>query len=337
MSPARQMELMEADRPVQPPPQAPPRGLPPPPHVPRPALPAPQPLLALPPPPAAAQPGRGEGNHRRLTPDEMAKRCRLGLRFNCNEKYSRGHNRFCRHIFFVEGVEIDDGTAAAGEAETKADTPCFSLQAVVASPWWARCKSPWLWMLHPSSPSPTPAARTTSSPKRRRGLRAAPPPTAPSHRLGGQRRAGHLCRCHPRRPPSHRWRGVPGRPLLYIMPLAGCDVVLGTRWLGALGPIVWDLSSRRMSFQHQGQHVSWTGVDSPSVPALGAATGHSDGLPPRSTAAHVWRALRGPVGLPPNTCTTIASCSSPTHSQWSSAPTSTPPRTRTNWSSNVPP
>jgi hypothetical protein len=29
---------------------------------------------------------------------------------------------------------------------------------------------------------------------------------------------------------------------LFVMPLAGYDVVLGTRWLGALGPIVWDLA-----------------------------------------------------------------------------------------------
>jgi len=43
---------------------------------------------------------------------------------------------------------------------------------------------------------------------------------------------------------------------LFVMPLAGYDVVLGTRWLGALGPIVWDLSSRRMSFQHLGRPVS---------------------------------------------------------------------------------
>jgi hypothetical protein len=36
---------------------------------------------------------------------------------------------------------------------------------------------------------------------------------------------------------------------LYVMLLAGYNVVLGTQWLGELGPIVWDLSRRRMSFQ----------------------------------------------------------------------------------------
>jgi len=47
----------------------------------------------------------------------MAEWRRLGLCFNCNEKYSRGHNRFCRRIFFLDGVEIDDAGDDAGAAE----------------------------------------------------------------------------------------------------------------------------------------------------------------------------------------------------------------------------
>jgi hypothetical protein len=43
---------------------------------------------------------------------------------------------------------------------------------------------------------------------------------------------------------------------LYVMPLAGYNVILGTRWLGELEPIVWDLDRRRMSFQRQGCPVS---------------------------------------------------------------------------------
>jgi hypothetical protein len=128
-----QVELMEIDRPVQPPPQAPQRDhLPVP--VPRSALQAPQQPLALPAPPVAGQHGCGEGNQRRLTPNEMAKRCHLGLCFNCNEKYTRGHNMFCRRIFFLEGMEIKDAADAAGNTEHDAEAPCFSLQAVPGVP-----------------------------------------------------------------------------------------------------------------------------------------------------------------------------------------------------------
>jgi hypothetical protein len=132
MSLARQVELMESERPVQHPPRAPPRG-PPSTPVPRAALPAPPPLLALPAPPVASLQGRSEGNQRRLTPDEMAERRRQNLCFNCNERYTRGHNWFCKRIFFLDGVEIDDDVAAgdatvADPGETNA--PLFSLHAV---------------------------------------------------------------------------------------------------------------------------------------------------------------------------------------------------------------
>jgi hypothetical protein len=43
---------------------------------------------------------------------------------------------------------------------------------------------------------------------------------------------------------------------LFVMPLAGYDVVLGTRWLGALGPTVWNLANRHMTFQRQGRSIS---------------------------------------------------------------------------------
>jgi hypothetical protein len=84
---------------------------------------------------------------------------------------------------------------------------------------------------------------------------------------------------------------------LYVMPLVGYDVVLGTRWLGTLGPIVWDLGSRHMTFQHQGHPVSWTGVGSPSVPALGATTAPDSLL--EALLLSFGGLFADPVGLPP--------------------------------------
>jgi hypothetical protein len=57
----------------------------------------------------------------------MAERRRLGLCFNCNEKYTRGHNRFCQRIFFLDGVEIEDAAEATGDAENVGEAHCFSL------------------------------------------------------------------------------------------------------------------------------------------------------------------------------------------------------------------
>jgi len=84
---------------------------------------------------------------------------------------------------------------------------------------------------------------------------------------------------------------------LYVMPLVGYDVVLSTRWLGALGPIVWDLSRRRMSFRHHGRPVSWTGMASPAVPTLGATTEAGPLL--EALLLSFGGLFAYPVGLPP--------------------------------------
>lgn len=104
---------------------------------------------------------------------------------------------------------------------------------------------------------------------------------------------------------------------LFVMPLAGFDVVLGTHWLGALGPIVWDLASRRMSFQHQGRTVCWSGMPTPGAPALTATTDSElllDGL--LATSGDLFAE---PTRLPPSARTITASSSSRTRSRWLSA------------------
>lgn len=51
---------------------------------------------------------------------------------------------------------------------------------------------------------------------------------------------------------------------VFVMPLAGYDIVLGTKWVKA---IVWGLAHRCMSFQRGGCIVSWTGVATTAGPA----------------------------------------------------------------------
>ena len=236
MSLARQVELMENERPMQPPPWAAPRG--PPPLAPRAALPVPPPLLALPVPPAATQQARGDGGQRRLTPDEMAERRRLGLCFNCNEKYTRGHNRVCRRIFFVDGVEINtaegDNTGAAADT---GDAPVFSLHAV-AGVTMARTvriqvtigSTPLIALLDTGSTHNFIAEDTAV----RSGL-----PIQSRPRLKATVANGEKVPC-----PGV----IRSAPLvvqddvfivdLFVMPLAGFDVILGMQWMATLGCLV---------------------------------------------------------------------------------------------------
>jgi hypothetical protein len=95
-------------------------------HVP--VLPAPPQQLAFPAPP----PHGAAGAAKRLTTEEQAERRRLGLCYNCNEMYSRRHNRVCRRIFYIDGFELEDAAQAADAVDTSA--PLFSLRAVAGMP-----------------------------------------------------------------------------------------------------------------------------------------------------------------------------------------------------------
>ena len=85
---------------------------------------------------------------------------------------------------------------------------------------------------------------------------------------------------------------------LFVMPLTGYDVVLGTRWLGTLGPIVWDFATRFMSFQHHGRSVCWSGVPSSSAACLRTIAAASGTLLDELLTAYR-DIFTEPKGLPP--------------------------------------
>ncbi|XP_066341713.1 uncharacterized protein [Miscanthus floridulus] len=63
-----------------------------------------------------------------------AERRRLGLCFNCNEPYSRGHNRVYRRIFYLNGVEITAADEEPAGDDQQDGAPVFSLRAVAGMP-----------------------------------------------------------------------------------------------------------------------------------------------------------------------------------------------------------
>ncbi|XP_066163758.1 uncharacterized protein [Oryza sativa Japonica Group] len=111
-------------------PAAPPR------HNQRGLLPAPPQLLALPapPPPTAPSPATVtvEGRTvKRLSQAEMEERRRLGLCFNCNDKFSRGHNRVCQRLFLLDLAAPDDDYDDDSTPEETGETdPHVSLHAI---------------------------------------------------------------------------------------------------------------------------------------------------------------------------------------------------------------
>jgi len=48
---------------------------------------------------------------------------------------------------------------------------------------------------------------------------------------------------------------------MYVLPLEGCDMVLGDQWLRILGPILWDFSKLRMKFIVDGCKYTLKGLN----------------------------------------------------------------------------
>jgi hypothetical protein len=197
----------------------------------------------------------------------MAERRRQGLCFNCNEKYSRGHNRFCRRLFFLDGVEIDDAPdtgAAAVEDAGEQEAPIFSLHAVAGVPVGKTMQvrvlvgsTPLVALLDTGSThnfiSETAAARS--------GL-----PIQARPRLTAMVANGEKVPC----PGVIRHAPLMIHDIafavdLFVMPLAGHDLVLGLQWMATLGRLVWDFVDGSVSFQRQGRMVRWPGVASSST------------------------------------------------------------------------
>ena len=169
MNLARQVELMETDRPVQPSPRQGQR-----------ALLAPPPCPAILPPPAAttAAPATSTESRpiRRLSTVEQEERRRLGLCYNCNEKFVRGHNRVCKCLFFMEGALEEE---VGDTIERRGMTLPRTTLATPSTPWRASTSA--TRSRSPSRSGPPPLSRywtsgppTTSSRSPRLGALVCP-------------------------------------------------------------------------------------------------------------------------------------------------------------------
>ena len=216
-------------------------------------------------------------------------RRRLGLCYNCNEPYSRGHNRVCRRIFYIDGIELDEGAVAE-------EAPVFSLHAVAGVP-----GSNTLQLRVRVGEADFTALIDTGSTHsfigedaaRRAGLCIEPRPRLTATVANGERVA---CPGVLRRAPV-LIDGLEFQVDLFIMPLAGYDVVLGTNWMAPLGDIVWNLAAGTMAFQHAGRSVCWRGI-TPRTPArLHAAEAATPVLDALLDDFH--DVFASPSGLPP--------------------------------------
>jgi hypothetical protein len=59
----------------------------------------------------------------------MGEWCRLGLCFNCNEKFGRGHNHVCQRLFLID-LDTENDKATGETSEPTAVEPMISVLAI---------------------------------------------------------------------------------------------------------------------------------------------------------------------------------------------------------------
>ncbi|WVZ83703.1 hypothetical protein U9M48_030824 [Paspalum notatum var. saurae] len=258
-------------------------------------LPTPLTTLALPAPvpdpstSSSSQGGPAGGRQtRRLTPDEMEDRRRQGLCFNCDEKYSRGHNRVCKQLFILEfgypsdtDDVVEEKPAAAAEADQET-APVISLHAISGVRTGRTMQVPVRWgatvlnaLLDSGSShnfvSEEAARRTGGVFHRRQGMHATVANGEHVPCLGVFHEAAFSI------------HGEQFQEDLFVLPLAGYDVVLGTQWLASLGPVLWDFGCLTMEFWRSDHKVQWRGLGDPEFDDLFA---EPKGLPPARSCDH---------------------------------------------------
>jgi hypothetical protein len=197
-----------------------------------------------------------------LTKVESEERRYLGLCYNCDEKFSHEHNRVCKRIFLLDNIIEDDSSeGAAGDKETREDeTPHFSLHTIVG----VYCGATMQVRVSVVTIVFTTLLDFGSTHNfiiedmaHRTGL-----PLLHHSCLMATVANGERVTCP----------GVIKRaPLtinndmfyvdLSVMPLTGYDLVLRTKWLATLGPVLWDFSAQNMSFQRKGHTCAGQGDD----------------------------------------------------------------------------
>ncbi|WVZ53447.1 hypothetical protein U9M48_004387 [Paspalum notatum var. saurae] len=215
---------------------------------------------------------------KRLSSDEMEDRRRQGLCFNCDEPYSKGHNRVCKHLFLLDLAEAedDDDTEDKDERDDAAATePVISLHAIAGVTASQTMQVPVVLgattvasLIDSGSThnfiSESAAAKTGLAFPQRAGMRVAV--------ANGK----HLPCVGVLQEATFTIHSAPFTTDIFILPLAGFDMVLGTQWLATLGPILWDFSNLTMVFWHYNGKVEWHGLA--TTPPLGLLVSTGDDI-----------------------------------------------------------
>ncbi|KAJ8898712.1 hypothetical protein K2173_004846 [Erythroxylum novogranatense] len=191
--------------------------------------------------PASVPNQQATNNIKRLTWDELNERKKLGLCFKCNEKFGLGHR--CKRLFSIQAVLEDsdeDAEMEIEEQESAEEVPAISLHAI------AGFEGPETIQLGgkmgKSMGTILVDLGSTHNFVSERFAKKTGIESTNGKKLKVQVASGEELTSSGKCVQTQIIiQGVPIYVDLYILPLEGYDVVLGTQWLRTLGPIIWDL------------------------------------------------------------------------------------------------
>jgi len=223
--------------------------------------------LALP-----AKPHAGLPIHR-ISPAQMKERRERGLCYYCDDKWQPGHKCKSPSLYLLSGLELLSDVAPDDvyfdSTDTIEPTPEFDV---------VECKDPEISLNAISGSLGAKSMRLLGFLLQHRVsilvdsgsshnfldqslLLKVPLSLEPTNRLQVNIADGTTIPCSGMASSvSLRIQGHTILSNFYLIPLGGCDVVLGVEWLRTLGPILWDFTHMTMSFTLQGQPLTLTGV-----------------------------------------------------------------------------
>jgi hypothetical protein len=200
----------------------------------------------------------------------MEEHRRLGLCFNCNEKFGCSHNHVCQRIFLLDLAARDDDNDTTDLEEPASDSSHISLHVI------AGVRTSETMQVHITLGGATLLVLLDSGSTHNFVSENATDCTflqlLPKGNMKVTVANGKRIPCP----------GIYSATTFtvcdesftvdfFALPLAGYDMVLGTQWQASLGSILWDFGTLTMSFWRHDHKVCWHGIAGLSSPPYGSA------------------------------------------------------------------
>ncbi|XP_074297855.1 uncharacterized protein LOC141628647 [Silene latifolia] len=221
-------------------------------------------------------------NYKRLTPAEIEEKRKKNLCFQCDEPYTFGHTckgKLYNIVLVPMEPEEDSDTLdfpgildtpefrGEGEAEVEdmgTEQPMISLNAISGHTSdqtmrvQGRVKHTAVYILIDSGSTHNFCDTKTAQ---RLGCKITTTyPLEVSVANGEKFMTSKVCK-------GFKWllHGIEFTTDVMVVPLGGCEMVLGVQWLSSLGPVVWDFDQLKIEFMYQGKRVVLRGITKGSL------------------------------------------------------------------------